>query len=191
MPDDSNPFSRDHNPSNQSSQQQHEANQRVAAQNAGPQKKSLGTILMLVLGFFAACLICCGAVSFFAFKGATGLMSAPVDAAIAYVSADEEIANKLGTPIESTSAIGIENYQNNNGNGSAKVGFNAKGPNGTARVDGSLTLTAGTWSAKALTVKFPDGQTITLPRDDTQGDPIDQEESAAANEQAELETNAP
>jgi hypothetical protein len=40
-------------------------------------------------------------------------------------------------------------------------------------------------------VKFPDGQTITLPRDDTQGDPIDQEESAAANEQAELETNAP
>jgi hypothetical protein len=176
MSDEINPFSRDNKPSNQSSRQQLQANHHSAIQsNPEPQKKSLGTILILVAGFFVACLVCCGGASFFAYKGATGLMNAPINAAIAYVSADEEIANTLGTPIESTSAIGIENYQNHNGNGSAKVGFNAKGPGGTARVDGSLTLTAGTWSVKKLTIKFPDGKTVSLPRD---SEPPENEEKA-------------
>ncbi|QDT12958.1 cytochrome c oxidase assembly factor Coa1 family protein [Planctomycetes bacterium K23_9] len=162
MSDEINPFSR----------QGHSPNQPV--QQGGPgerpsppaKKKGLGFVVALVLGLFAAGLVCCGGLAFFGFKAGAGMLNAPIDAAIAYVSSDEELANQLGTPIESTSTVGVQNYQNNNGNGHATVGFNAKGSNGTARVDGKLLLTAGTWTVEKLTVKLSDGQTVTLPRGD-------------------------
>ncbi|MGB7343539.1 MAG: cytochrome c oxidase assembly factor Coa1 family protein [Pirellulaceae bacterium] len=162
MSDDINPFSRGSSASNESSQQQYD----VAQQNRARQKKSFGIVIAVVLGLFAFGLVCCGGLAFFGYKAGSSMVSAPINAAIAYVSSDEEIADKLGAPIESTSAIGIQNYQNNNGNGGATVGFDAKGPNGTARVDGKLTLTAGTWTVDQLTVKFPDGTSVTLPRVD-------------------------
>lgn len=161
MSNEINPFSRESNASGQTSQQQHDAAQK----NRTRAKSSWGWILGGLLAFFLLGLVCCGGFAYFGYQAGSGLLSAPVNAAVAYVSADEEIADKLGVPIESTSALGIQNYKNNNGNGGASVGFNVKGTEGTARVDGQLTLTAGTWSVEKLTVKFPDGTVVILPRD--------------------------
>lgn len=188
MSDPVNPFARDPNASNQSTQQQYD----VAQQNRAREKKSWALVFAAICGIFLIGLVCCGGVAFFAWQFGGEMLGEPVNAAIAYVSADEEIANKLGTPIESTSALGIENYENNNGNGGAKVGFNAKGPNGTARVDGELTLTAGTWSVKNLKVKFSDGSVITLPRP-ADPDPVDGavDESPEADATDEVDAQEP
>ena len=127
-------------------------------------KSSLPLILGIIVGGAVLMLVCCGGMAFFGGKAAMDLMNAPVEATIAAMEADADISGKLGTPIESTSAVGVQNYQNNNNNGSADVQFNAKGPNGTASVKGSLTLTAGTWSIDNATVTCPDGDTFELPK---------------------------
>ena len=102
--------------------------------------------------------------SFFGFKAGMAAMKAPLDKSIEVMSADAEVAQKLGTPIENTSTLAVNQYNNHNNNGDAKVDFNAKGPNGAAQVTGNLTLTAGVWSVDQLNIRFSDGSSATIPR---------------------------
>ena len=141
-------------------------NQNTEADNfaAQTQKKSkLPMILGIILGLGLLGLVCCGGIIYFGFNATVAAMQAPIDEAINAISADAEIAEKLGTPIVSTSTLGVTNYQNNNGNGSAQVQFNAQGPNNSANVSGEMTLTGGSWSVKDLSVTIDD-TTIMLPR---------------------------
>lgn len=134
-----------------------------AAQAAPRPKSKVPMILGIILGMGVLGVLCCGGLSFFGFKAGMAAMQAPIDEAIRVVSADAELADKLGTPITSTSTMGVTNYQNNNNNGSAEVQFNAQGPKGSANVSGQMTLTAGSWSADQLTVTI-DGEETVLPR---------------------------
>ncbi|NND99054.1 MAG: hypothetical protein HKN47_17190 [Pirellulaceae bacterium] len=159
MSDEVNPFSR------QNTQQ----GPYQAPPTPGPRPSGGGRSWILVFGLIlaggAVMLLCCGGLAIFGFRAGAELLTAPVDTSVAALNADEQIAEKLGTPIESTSTVGVQQYNNHNNNGDAKVGFSAKGPKGTARVDGELDLTAGTWSIRKMTVKFPDGTVVKLPRD--------------------------
>ena len=129
-------------------------------------KKSGGcvkiAVILAALGVVG--LICCGGMSYFGVSAGMAAMKAPVDKSIEVMSADAEISQKLGTPIENTSTLAVNQYNNHNNNGDAKVNFNAKGPNGSAQVSGDLTLTAGTWSVDQLNIQFADGSSATIPR---------------------------
>ena len=133
-------------------------------------RKSSGTPWVMIFGIIGALmlggLVCCGGMMFFGARAGIAMFKAPIDATIVAMEADQEVAQKLGTPIESTSSVGVENYQNNNNNGNATVNFTAKGPNGTATVRGDVDLTAGNWTAKDITVTFSDGSSVNLPRSD-------------------------
>lgn len=91
-----------------------------------------------------------------------GLATAPVDAAVQSLKDDVEIAGKLGTPITKDAGFSISNLTNNNGNGSAELEFNARGPAGAAHVAGRMKLIAGIWSPDGLVVTFDDGTTKNL-----------------------------
>ena len=129
--------------------------------DAGPpvQKKSK---LPLILGLLAiggvAAVACCGGAAWFG----VGMVTAPRDAAIAIMEQNPEIVEKLGTPLEAGSSFNLTNYQNNNNNGGAKIGFNVSGPKGTAKVDADMKLIAGTWTANTLTAECSDGSTVTI-----------------------------
>lgn len=88
---------------------------------------------------------------------------APFNAAVQALNDDAEIAGKLGTPIKKDAGFQVNNYNNSNGNGSAELEFNARGPDGAVNVSGKMKLIAGTWSPDGLTVTFEDGTTKTLP----------------------------
>ncbi len=142
--------------------------------------RSFWLIAAVVLGLFFMGLVCCGGVVYFSVRAGTEMVAQPVNAAIAYVSADEEIVNRLGLPIVSTSTLSVSKFKYENGTGDAQVGFNAKGPNGTARVDGTLTLADETWRVEKLNVRFSDGTIVTLPRTNEPSgipDQIQQEET--------------
>ena len=122
-------------------------------------KKSPWLMIVLLVG--GACIVlpaaCCAGVVYLG----VGAVTAPLEAAASAMEQDPAIADKLGTPIEHE-VIGITNYENNNGNGSAGIDTNFKGPKGSAHVKGSLILTAGEWRVQSLTVEFSDGSTASL-----------------------------
>ena len=88
----------------------------------------------------------------------------PVNAAVAAVNADAEITAKLGQ-VTCDNEFGIKDFTASNGNGSATVDTNVTGPNGSARVEGRMKVTAGNWSADGLTVTCDDGTEFRIPRE--------------------------
>lgn len=119
--------------------------------------------LPLILGILAVCGICavacCGGIAYFGF----GMVTAPRDAAITAMEANAELAEKLGTPLEAGSQFNLTNFTNNNNNGSASIGFDVKGPNGSANVNADMVLTAGTWTVGELTADCSDGTQVMIP----------------------------
>ncbi len=142
--------------------------QHTGAPNQLPPQRSNGkSPLLLILGIVAALvlvpIICCGVVGVLGFTTAVGAIKAPVDAAVVALNEDPAVAAKLGTPIEEQTGFGVNDYNNNNGNGGATVNFNVTGPNGSAEVSGRMDLTAGVWSADDLTVQCSDGTKLKVP----------------------------
>jgi len=125
-----------------------------------PKKKRspLIWIIPLVLVLLVAPVVCCGGAIFFG----VGMFKAPIEAGVAALNEDPEITEKLGSPIEAGSSIQLSNYENNNGNGGAELGYNVSGPKGSATVSGKMKLNSGTWTPDGLTVTFEDGTTKTL-----------------------------
>ena len=118
----------------------------------------VGVVLFLVLAIIVTPILCCSGGAFFAFNA----VKKPVVEATDALNNDSRVTDKLGSPIKYES-IGINNFQNNNGNGGADVDFPVRGPNGTARVTGRMNLNNGNWSVGNLTVELPDGTKIELP----------------------------
>ncbi len=102
----------------------------------------------------------CGGIVYFAFD----MAKAPMEAVVKELNEDQEIAAKLGSPIESGASFGITDFQNNNGNGHARVDFNVAGSIGGANVQGRVNLTANKWRSEEITVTCDDGTIFTLPR---------------------------
>jgi hypothetical protein len=125
---------------------------------ASPKKK--GSWLWIILGLVLLGLPVLGCGGCFYFLYSMGV--APINAAVASLNDDAEVSAKLGTPIKMVSGLAIKNLENNNGNGSAELEFNASGPNGSAKVSGKMKLIAGTWSPDGLVVTYDDGTTKTL-----------------------------
>lgn len=125
------------------------------------QKKSkLPLILGIIGGGAVLVALCCGGVTYWGFQ--KGME--PFVAATTAMEGNAELSEKLGTPIEhDLDGIQLTNMQNNNGNGGAEIGFNAKGPKGTAKVQAKLNLTAGTWTVENLTATCSDGSTVNIP----------------------------
>jgi hypothetical protein len=124
-----------------------------------PRRNSCLLWLIPVLLFVVASLICCGGLFLFGLNK----VNEPVDAAIVAMEIDESIAAKLGKPLERTSRFAVNNYEYDNGNGSAEVNFTVEGPAGSAQVNGKMKLFAGVWSPEDLTITCPDGTEFTLP----------------------------
>ncbi|MFK7818849.1 MAG: cytochrome c oxidase assembly factor Coa1 family protein [Planctomycetaceae bacterium] len=129
--------------------------------NPPVKKKSKLPLILGILGIGAVlCAACCGGCVYFGVQQA----KAPLDATVAAMTENAELAEKLGTPIEASfNGIELRNFTNNNGNGGADLTFNATGPNGSAKVDTKLTLTAGKWTIDTLTATCSDGSTVTIP----------------------------
>lgn len=115
-------------------------------------------IIPLALLLLSAPVLCCGGMIFFG----VSMAKAPINAGVEALNSDPEITDKLGSPISAGSSFELNNYQNDNSNGSAELGYNVSGPKGTARVSGKMKLIAGTWTPDGLTVTFDDGTTKTL-----------------------------
>ncbi len=113
----------------------------------------------VLLLFVVAPLICCGGLFLFGMNK----VNEPVDAAIIAMEIDDQIAAKLGKPMERTSQFAVNNYEYDNGNGSAEVDFTVKGPEGSARVSGKMKLFADVWSPEDLTITCSDGTEFKLP----------------------------
>jgi len=133
---------------------------RVCVNVDEPQAKK--TNWLLWIGLIGVVLVglpiaCCGSVIFWGVNIAT----APLDAAGEALSTEASVAEKLGTPV-SYENIGISNFTNENGNGSATIDSNFSGPNGSAHVTGTMQLNAGTWSVDHLIVTFEDGSEVEL-----------------------------
>lgn len=126
--------------------------------SATPKKKGPWLWIILGLVLLGLPLASCGGCIYFGISLAT----APVNAAVESLQNDAEVAEKLGTPITKDFGFSINNLTNNNGNGSAEIEFNARGPNGAANVSGKMKLIAGTWSPDGLVVTFGDGTTKRL-----------------------------
>ncbi len=125
-------------------------------------KKRTNWLLWLLLGAMVVVglpILACAGIAWVGY----GAVKAPVNAAVAALNADPQITAKLGTPITAGSSLDISNYNNDNGNGSAELSFNVSGPNGSASVEGSMALTAGTWRPEQLLVRCDDGTTFQLP----------------------------
>lgn len=129
-------------------------------QYAQPPKKRSPLIWIIPLGLvlLIAPVICCGGMIFFG----VNMAKAPINAGVSALNNDPEITDKLGSPIEAGSSFQLTNYQNNNGNGSAELGYDVSGPKGSANVSGKMQLNSGTWSPDGLTVTFEDGTSKTL-----------------------------
>lgn len=128
-----------------------------------PQKRSRGLIIGLVVLFVLMPMVCCGGLAIVGFSFAFIGIRAPIDAAVESLNGDPAVAAKLGTPITASTSFGVNDYQNNNGNGGASVQFTAEGRNESAQVSGRMSLNAGAWRPESLTVQCGDGTTLTIP----------------------------
>ena len=117
-------------------------------------------LIPLLVAMFVLPVICCGGLLFWGFNK---VVTEPLNAAVMAIEADDQIAAKLGKPIERTSSFGVDNYEDKDGNGNANVDFNIKGPDGSARVEGKMKLFAGVWLPEDLTITCSDGTEFKLP----------------------------
>jgi hypothetical protein len=115
-----------------------------------------GPLLLVVL---ACPILSCGGFVFFMFNS----VQAPLTVATEAINADQHIVAKLGSPITRGSAMSVNDYSNNNGNGGATIEFNVSGPSGGAQVSGRMALTAGKWRPDGLKVTCDDGTEFQLP----------------------------
>lgn len=124
-------------------------------------KKSKLFLILGILGGGALLgLLCCGGVTYWTFQ--KGME--PFVATTTEMSANAELTEKLGTPIEhQLESIKIRNLTNNNGDGGADISFTAKGPKGTAEVSAKLGLTANVWTVEGFTAECSDGTTVSVP----------------------------
>lgn len=128
--------------------------------DAQPKKKTnwllwIGLLGVVLLGVPIAC---CGGIAFLGF----GMAAAPLEAAEQALEAEPRVTEKLGTPI-TRDEFKITDFESTNGSGSAGLDTNFSGPEGTARVEGTMRQDGGTWSVEQLTITFSDGTSIELP----------------------------
>ena len=114
---------------------------------------------LLLLGVVVVVLplACCGGGAYFVFSAMTDHLKV----AATEMEQDPAIREQLGTPIE-YDELRIQNYRNNNGEGSAEIDQSFSGPNGTAQVKGMMDLRNNEWSVNYLDVTLPDGSKVTL-----------------------------
>ncbi|MEM7454825.1 MAG: cytochrome c oxidase assembly factor Coa1 family protein [Planctomycetota bacterium] len=91
------------------------------------------------------------------------MVKAPIDGVVEYCNNDERITDVIGSPISSGSNFNVSNYNNENGNGSADLGFEITGPKGSAQVEGVVRGVNGNWTPEDMTVTFDDGSTLKIP----------------------------
>lgn len=125
-----------------------------------PKKKTNWLLWIGLLGIFLVGIpvACCGGLAVWGF----GMASAPLDAAEQALEADPRVTEKLGTPIK-RDEFKITDFESTNGSGSAGLDTNFSGPNGSARVEGTMRQDGGSWSVEQLTVTFDDGTSVELP----------------------------
>ena len=127
MSDDVNPFSAGKD------QYTNSPNQMPA--QPPPGNKSWVWILVTVVVLFVVMpVVCCGGFLLMSYRGIeAGIagLQAPVEAAVEAMNDDPTVSAKLGAPIESESGFGVNEYNNDNGNGGASVDFDVFGPRET------------------------------------------------------------
>lgn len=128
-------------------------------------KKGCFWVSVVLLILFLAGGGLCGGIVYFAFD----MAKAPMEAVVKELNEDPEIAAKLGSPIESGASFGITDFENNNGDGHARVDFNVSGSISGANVKGRVNLTANQWRSEEITVTCDDGTIFTLPRNKMAG----------------------
>ncbi len=124
------------------------------------QKRSSSSCMTwaLILGGLLVCvvvlpLVCCGGLGYFAFD----YMTAPMQATAEELEQNEEVVERLGTPIEvSYQEMQIRNFKSNDGNGSAEIEATFTGPEGSARVKAKLDQQDEEWSVNGWEATFPD-----------------------------------
>ena len=159
--DEINPFSREY-----TSQQDNSIGKPAPQSPAPPQRGGsnfLVWLIPLLLAMVFVPMICCGGLLFFGVRQVAQEVSEPLDAAVAAIEEDNRISAELGTPVERTSSYGVQNFNYDNGDGSATVDFDVKGPDGSANVKGKMKLFAGEWSPEDLTITLRDGTEFKLP----------------------------
>ncbi len=126
-----------------------------------PPKKTNWLLWIGLLGIVIVALpiACCAGVAFLGFN----TLQAPLVAAEDALEQDARVTDVLGAPIEYQN-VAIQNYRNENGQGSAEINSDFAGPNGTARVNGKMNLNSGTWSVDRLEVTFEDGTQLVIPQ---------------------------
>jgi len=129
-----------------------------------PRKSGCMRYWWLILLLILLPIVSCIALGIFGFGAAMTLVKAPIDAAVKAMTEDEEIAGRLGTPLEASTTFGIDNFASENGNGHASLEFNVTGPDGSAQVSGEMKQFAGEWSPDDLTITFDDDTEVKLPR---------------------------
>jgi hypothetical protein len=134
-------------------------------------------IPVTVIGLFVMCAGCFGGIFYFAITAIKA--STPYKDALAYVSADAEVAAALGTPIKADWwAFG--SVSEGSSGGRAELIFGVSGPNGSGVVEALSEKQGGAWVFKHMSVQpTTGGQTIELvaPPDETGGSPDGDDES--------------
>ena len=108
----------------------------------------------LILGGLLVCVVvCCGGLGYFAFD----YMTAPMQATAEELEQNQEVVERLGTPIEvSYQEMQLRNFKSNDGNGSVEIEATFTGPEGSARVKAKLDQQDEEWSVNGWEATFPD-----------------------------------
>jgi hypothetical protein len=135
-------------------------NQYAPSHDQPPKKSCLARFWWLILLVIAVPIVSCVGFGIFAFGQAKKPMIAIVD----FVDDDSRVTDKLGSPVEyQLQGVEITDMNINNGSGSARIKIPVKGPNGSAKVDGTLSIIGNEWKGKQATVTFDDGTSIDIP----------------------------
>jgi hypothetical protein len=130
--------------------------------NQLPKKKSPLLWILLGVGLVLGVpVVCCGGCALLG-VGTFNAMKAPMDAATVAVKNDPRVQEKLGTPITGGTRFNV-NVASVNGVATATVGFDLQGPEGSAKIDGTMHKPDENWKPQALKVVFNDGSSINLP----------------------------
>jgi hypothetical protein len=121
-----------------------------------PRSQSKRIILILLVLGGGLSLLCCGGAAVLFWTGYR-LVQPPINAALAAINSGPLISDKLGSPIRSTSNLGIERYVNNNGNGGVELRMRVQGTKGSADVTGHMDLKDSQWSVGNLLMTCDDG----------------------------------
>ena len=117
-------------------------------------KKSSGA-LKWVLIITVVCLLVCSGLVAGIFSLATGMMKSagPYQDAVAQVSANPEVQERLGTPIEVGLVPQGNLHTNGDGSGTAAMALPISGPKGSGVVDVRATRSGGKWEIETLIVR--------------------------------------